>query len=52
MTRRLYKGKGTKARERAAFRKKYGARGSYVYGAVVGKVKRERAAARKRRNRA
>lgn len=44
----LYR-KGARKRQIAKFRRKYGARGAYVYGAVVGKVKRERAAKRKRR---
>lgn len=43
-TRRLYRGRGTKGRERKAFERRYGKRrGDYIYGAVVGKVKRERA---------
>ena len=45
----LYRGRGTKERERRAFEKEYGkARGDYVYGATVGKVARERAAKRGR----
>jgi len=38
---KLYRGKGTKARQLAAFRGRYGKRGAAVYGAVVGKVARE-----------
>ncbi len=41
---RLYRGAGTKERERAEFRKRYGAKGDKVYGATVGKVKRQRQA--------
>ena len=40
-TKRLYR-KGGKARSLAKFRKRYGSRGAYIFGAVVGKVKRER----------
>lgn len=40
---------GAKGREKAAFERKYGKRkGATVYGAVVGKVRRERRAARRR----
>ncbi len=40
--RRLYR-KGAKKRELRAFERKYGKKkGSYIYGATVGKVKRER----------
>jgi len=47
--RHLYKGQGTEAREVLEFEERYGKRkGAYVYGAVVGKVKRERAAKRAR----
>lgn len=41
---RLYKGKGTKARNLTKFRKRYGSRGGRIYGAVVGKVHREQVA--------
>lgn len=51
--RHLYKGRGTPARERREFERRYGRRGGrrhrggdYIYGAVVGKVRRERAARR------
>lgn len=37
----LYK-KGAKSKMRRSFISKYGPRGSYIYGAVVGKVKRQR----------
>lgn len=37
----LYR-KGAKSSMRRKFQAKYGKRGSYIYGAVVGKVKRER----------
>lgn len=40
----LYRGEGTEAREKREFRARYGSRGDYVYGATVGKVKREREA--------
>lgn len=46
--RHLYAGSGSAA-VRAAFRRKYGSRWQSVYGAVVGKVKREQLAKRKRR---
>ncbi|MCI4360083.1 MAG: hypothetical protein L3J91_00105 [Thermoplasmata archaeon] len=40
----LYRGRGTPERERRAFTEEYGPRkGPKVYGAVVGKVARERA---------
>ena len=39
----LYKGKGTKAKQMRKFEKRYGKKkGDYVYGAVVGKIRRER----------
>lgn len=39
---RLYR-KGAKKRELRLFERRYGAKkGSYIYGAVVGRVKRER----------
>lgn len=45
----LYKG-GAKYREKKSFEKKYGKKkGDYVYGATVGKVKREQMAKKKRR---
>lgn len=37
----LYKGRA-KSSQKRKFMSKYGKRGSYIYGAVVGKVKRER----------
>ena len=37
----LYR-KGAKKKELRAFERKYGRKGKYIYGAVVGKVKRER----------
>ena len=41
---------GAKTREERAFEREYGKRkGKYIYGAVVGKVKRERLAKRRRR---
>ena len=44
----LYR-KGAKAREEKEFENRYGKnKGDYVYGAVVGKVKREREAKRKK----
>jgi hypothetical protein len=43
---RLYKGRGTKARMTRAFERRYGKRGRAVYGAVIGKVAREQAARR------
>jgi len=44
--RHLYSTKKGRAASRAAFTRRYGARkGRYVYGAVVGKVRREQAAA-------
>ena len=40
--RRLYR-KGAKKRELREFQRRYGAKkGAYIYGATVGKVKRER----------
>jgi len=46
----LYRGRGTKARQKKKFEKEYGKKkGDYVYGATVGKVKREREAKRKKR---
>ena len=40
--RRLYR-KGVKKRELRLFERRYGAKkGTYIYGAVIGKVKRER----------
>lgn len=46
----LYRGSGTRGRERRAFERRYGKRkGDYVYGATVGKVRRERMARRRRR---
>lgn len=51
MAKHLYRS-GAKRRELAAFKRRYGAkRGAKVYGAVVGKVRRERAAKRKRNSR-
>lgn len=48
-TGRLYRGRGTRARELRSFQERYGARrGRRVYGAVVGKTARERAARRPR----
>lgn len=45
----LYRGRGTEAREMELFEERYGKRrGDYVYGATVGKVRRERAARRGR----
>lgn len=40
----LYKGKGTKQRELKKFKREYGSSGKRIYGAVVGKVKREQEA--------
>lgn len=34
--------RGTKARELREFRSRYGSKGDKIYGAVVGKVKRQR----------
>lgn len=46
----LYK-KGAKYREEKKFQEEYGKeRGKYIYGAVVGKVKRERMAKKKRKS--
>ena len=42
MKKKLYRGKGTKARELSSFEARYGARGKYVYGATVGKIYREK----------
>ena len=43
MKKRLYRGKGTKARELRSFEARYGKeRGKKVYGATVGKVYREK----------
>jgi len=43
----LYRGKGTKAKQEKKFEKRYGKKkGKYVYGSVIGKVRRERAAKR------
>lgn len=51
-TRHLYRGRGTEAREREAFEQEYRSKGKrradYIYGATVGRVKREREAERKR----
>lgn len=44
----LYRGRGTQERELTEFEDRYGARGPYVYGATIGKVRRERAAKRGR----
>jgi hypothetical protein len=48
---RLYRGKGTKARKKKEFEKRYHGKGKkkadYIYGATVGKVKREREAKKK-----
>lgn len=41
---KLYRGRGTKAAQMRAFRRRYGPRGAAVYGAVVGKVHREQVA--------
>lgn len=47
-TKHLYR-TGAKSREEKEFEKRYGPeKGKRVYGATVGKVKRERAAKRKR----
>ncbi len=50
---KLYRGPGTRSKEARAFGRRYGKRGgrarkggAYVYGAVIGKVKREQAAKR------
>jgi hypothetical protein len=43
--RRLYRN-GAKSGEERAFERRYGTRGRYVYGATVGKVRREQAARR------
>ena len=49
MSKHLYRN-GAKYRERKKFEERYGKKkGDYVYGAVVGKVKRERAAKRHRK---
>jgi hypothetical protein len=41
---------GAKQRQRRRFQRKYGkTRGTYIYGAVVGKVKRERTRKSRRR---
>jgi hypothetical protein len=51
--RHLYRGRGTKTRERRAFEREYESRGyskqraDRIYGATVGKVRREREAKRK-----
>ncbi|MCL4339699.1 MAG: hypothetical protein M1388_01055 [Thaumarchaeota archaeon] len=46
MVKHLYR-HGAKNRERRSFEKRYGKKkGRYIYGAVVGKVKRERTAKR------
>lgn len=51
-SRRLYRGRGTRARELEAFEQEYPsypkARVERIYGATVGKVKREREAKRRR----
>ncbi len=51
--RHLYRGKGTKGAELRAFEREYPdysrARVRRIYGATVGKVRRERAAKRRRR---
>lgn len=39
-TKHLYK-HGAKKKELRSFKHKYGRKGAYIYGAVVGKVKRE-----------
>jgi len=44
----LYKGKA-KITEKRKFKKRYGKKGLKIYGATVGKVKREREAKRKKR---
>lgn len=41
-TKHLYKGKATKENELKKFKKEYGKNGKYIYGATVGKIKRER----------
>lgn len=46
---KLYRGSGTKARMKRSFARRYGARGAYVYGAVIGKVAREQARKRGRK---
>jgi hypothetical protein len=43
---KLYRGRGTKAKELRAFGRRYPGRGKIVYGRVIGKVKREQAAKR------
>ena len=40
---KLYRGRGTRASQRRAFKARYGKRSGYVYGAVIGKVAREQA---------
>jgi len=40
----LYKGKKNRAVQKGKFTRRYGKKGAYVYGAVVGKIRRERAA--------
>ena len=48
-SRHLYRGKG-KTVVRREFKRRYGKKeGDYVYGAVVGKVKRERSHGKRRR---
>lgn len=43
----LYRGRGS-IRARREFKARYGKRAAYVYGATVGKVRREQRAARRR----
>jgi hypothetical protein len=45
---RLYGDRANQRRERRKFEAEYGARGDYVYGATVGKVKREQDEERRR----
>lgn len=41
---------GAKGREKRKFERRYGkSKGAFIYGAVVGKVKRERAARRRKK---
>jgi len=50
MSKHLYKN-GAEYREKKKFEKRYGKKkGDYVYGSVIGKVKRERSGKRKKRN--
>lgn len=42
-SRALYRGRGVRRREQREFKRRYGRRGAAVYGAVIGKTKREQA---------